>query len=205
AAAGLLAEDTSDGGHRPRHALLGEAVAAGLLPGERAVLHKRAARALAAAGDPALAAEVAGHWQAAGRLAEELPARIAAAEAAERVCGCAEAAAHWQRAIELSEAQPDAAAGIGVPRLSVRAIDALYRAGDSGRAGAVAEEAYRRFANDPDPATAAVVRHRAAVVRHRAAVSRANDAPDAGLPLMEEALRLFDQAPPSSEHAEALL
>ena len=67
AAARLLAEDTSDGGHRPRHALLGEAVAAGVLPGERAVLHERAARALAAAGDPALAAEVAGHWQAAGR------------------------------------------------------------------------------------------------------------------------------------------
>ena len=47
------------------------------------MLHERAARALA--GDPALAAEVAGHWRAAGRPAEELPARIAAAEAAERV------------------------------------------------------------------------------------------------------------------------
>src|SRR5271157_4612799 len=196
AAARLLAEDTTGGGHRPRHALLGEAVAAGLLPGERAVLHERAARALA--GDPALAAEVAGHWQAAGRPAEELPARIAAAEAAERVCGCAEAAVHWQRAIELSEAEPAAAAGIDVPRLSVRAIDALYRAGDSVRAGLVAEEAYRRFAGHADAATAAVVCHRAAVVR-------AKDAPAAGLPLMEEALRLFEQAPPSSDHTNALL
>jgi DNA-binding CsgD family transcriptional regulator/tetratricopeptide (TPR) repeat protein len=205
AEARLLAEDISGGGHRPRHALLAEAVASGLLPGERVMLHERTAQALA--GDQAPAAEVAGHWQAAGRPAEELPARIAAAEAAERVCGCAEAAAHWQRAIALSEVRPDAAAaaGIGVPRLSIRAIDALYRAGDSGRAGIVAEEAYRRFATDPDPSTAAVVRHRAAVVRHRAAVSRANDAPDAGLPLMEEALRLFDQAPPSFDHAEALL
>src|SRR5208282_268737 len=192
AAARLLAEDTSGRGHRPRHALLGEAVAAGLLPGERAVLHERAARALA--GDPALA----GHWQAAGRPAEELPARIAAAEAAERVCGCAEAAVHWQRAIELSEAEPAAAAGIDVPRLSVRAIDALYRAGDSVRAGLVAEEAYRRFAGHADAATAAVVCHRAAVVR-------AKDAPAAGLPLMEEALRLFEQAPPSSDHTNALL
>src|SRR5271166_3205395 len=196
AAARLLAEDAADGGHRPRHALLGEAVAAGLLPGERAVLHERAARALA--GDPALAAEVAGHWQAAGRPAEELPARVAAAEAAERVCGCAEAAVHWQRAIELSEAEPAAAAGIDVPRLSVRAIDALYRAGDSVRAGLVAEEAYRRFAGHADAATAAVVCHRAAVVR-------AKDAPAAGLPLMEEALRLFEQAPPSSDHTNALL
>ena len=166
AAARLLAEDTSGGGHRPRHALLGEAVAAGLLPGERAVLHERAARALAA-GDRALAAEVAGHWQAAGRPAEELPARVAAAEAAERVFGYAEAAAHWQRAIELGQAEPDAAAaaGIDVPRLSVRAIDAFLRAGDSVRAGLVAEEAYRRFAGHADPATAAVVCHRAAVVR----------------------------------------
>ena len=200
AAARLLAEDTTGGGHRPRHALLGEAVAAGLLPGERAVLHERAARALAAAGDPALAAEVAGHWQAAGRPAEELPARVAAAEAAERVFGYAQAAAHWQRASELGLAQPDAAAaaGIDVPRLSVRAIDAFFRAGDSVRAGLVAEEAYRRFAGHADPGTAAVV-------RHRAAFFRANDAPAAGLPLMEEALRLFEQAPPSFDHADALL
>ncbi len=198
AAARLLAEDTSGGGHRPRHALLGEAVAGGLLPGERAVLHERAARALA--GDPALAAEVAGHWQAAGRPAEELPARVAAAGAAERVFGYAQAAVHWQRAVELAGAQPGAAAaaGIDVPRLSVRAIDAFFRAGDSVRAGLAAEEAYRRFVGDPDPATAAVL-------CHRAAYFRASDAPATGLPLMEEALRLFEQAPPSFDHADALL
>jgi DNA-binding CsgD family transcriptional regulator/tetratricopeptide (TPR) repeat protein len=201
AEARLLAQDASDGGHRPRHALLGEAVAAGLLPGERAVLHERAARALASAGDPALAAEVAGHWQAAGRPAEELPARVAAAEAAERVFGYAQAAVHWQRASELGQAQPDAAAaaGIDVPRLSVRAIDAFLHCGDRVRAGLVAEEAYRRFAGHADSATAAVVCHRAAVVRARVAPR------SSGLPLMEEALRLFGQAPPSSDHADALL
>src|SRR6516225_7116248 len=108
AAARLLAEDAADGGHRLRHALLAEAVASGLLP-----------------------AELAGHWQAAGRPAEEFPARVAAAEAAERVFGYAQAAAHWQRAIELGQAQPGAAAaGIDAPRLSVRAIDAFFRAGD---------------------------------------------------------------------------
>jgi hypothetical protein len=67
AAARLLAEDTAGGAHRPRHVLLAEAVAAGLLPGERAVLHERTARALEAAGGGTLAAEAAGHWQAAGR------------------------------------------------------------------------------------------------------------------------------------------
>ena len=200
AAARLLAEDTSGGGHRPRHALLAEAVAAGLLPGERAVLHERTARALAAAGDQALAAEVAGHWQAAGRPAEELPARVAAAEAAERVFGYDEAAVHWQRAVELCQVQPEAAAaaGIDVPRLSVRAIDAFYRAGDSVRASLVAQEAYRRFAGHPDPATAAVICHRAALFHE-------SDVTAAGLPLMEEALRLFERAPPSFEHADALL
>src|SRR5215469_10567055 len=129
AAARLLAEDAGDGGHRPRHALLAEAVADGLLPGERAALHERTARALAA--DPALAAEAAGHWQAAGKPAEELPARAAAAKAAERVFGCAEAASHRQRAIELCQAYPEvaAAAGIDMPRMYVRAIDALFNSG----------------------------------------------------------------------------
>src|SRR5258705_141232 len=104
AAAHLLAPSTAEGEHRPRHALLAEAVAAGLLPGERVVLHERTARALEAAGGGMLAAEVAGHWAAAGRAAEELPARVAAAGAAERALGYADAAAHWQLASELSQA-----------------------------------------------------------------------------------------------------
>ena len=110
AAARLLAASTTGEGHRPRHALLAEAMAAGLLPGERVVLHERTALALEAAGGEMLAAEVAGHWAAAGRPAEELPARVAAAGAAERVFGYAEAAAHWLRVIELCQAAPAAAA-----------------------------------------------------------------------------------------------
>jgi DNA-binding CsgD family transcriptional regulator len=214
AAARLLAEDTPGGEYRPRHALLAEAVAAGLLPGERAALHGSVARALAASGDDRVA-EVAGHWQAAGNPAAELPARIAAAEAAERVFGYAEAAAHWQRAIELGQALPggadapsgaDAAdvaggvgvGGIGVARMYVRAIDTLDWSGAGVRAERVAEEAFRRFAGHCDPATAAAV-------CHRAGRWRAVGAPDAGLALIEEALRLFEQAPPSADQAEAWL
>jgi DNA-binding CsgD family transcriptional regulator/tetratricopeptide (TPR) repeat protein len=203
AAARLLAEtplatDGTGAGHRPRHALLAEAVADGLLPGERAVLHERTARTLAR--DQALAAEAAGHWQAAGRPDEELPARAAAAKAAERVFGYAQAAAHWQRAIELSQVQPDIAAATGhnLPRLYVRAIDALFGSGDSVQASLVAAEAYRRFAGHADPAMAAVV-------CHRAAIYRTSDTPAAGLPQMEQALRLFEKVPPSADHAEALL
>jgi DNA-binding CsgD family transcriptional regulator/tetratricopeptide (TPR) repeat protein len=200
AEARLLAEDTRGGGHRPRHAMLAEAVAGGLLPGERAALHERTARALAAAGDQALAAEMAGHWQAAGRPGEELTARTAAAEAAERVFGYAEAAVHWQRAIELAQARPGAAeaAGTDVLGLCLHAIDTLEWSGNGAAAREVAKEAYRRFAASPDPATAAIV-------RHRAAVYRAIETQGAGLPLIEEALWLFEQTQPSAEHAKAWL
>src|SRR5579872_619850 len=231
AAARLLAEDTSGDEYRPRHALLAEAVAAGLLPGERAALHGSMARVLAAAGGRG-AAQVAGHWQAAGNPAAELPARVAAAEAAERVFGYAEAAAHWQRAIELGQGMPGAAAAdgtgagrtggetagtgaapggetagtgetagvgeVGMARMYVRAIDTLDLSGAGVRAERVAEEAFRRFAGHPDPATAAAVCHRAG--RWRAA-----GAPDAGLDLVKEALRLYEQAPPSADQAEAWL
>jgi DNA-binding CsgD family transcriptional regulator/tetratricopeptide (TPR) repeat protein len=198
AAARLLADAAPEGAHRPRHALLCEAVTGGLLPGERRVLHERIARALEAAGDETLAAEAAGHWAAAGRPAGELPARLAAADAAERVFGYAEAAAHWLRAIELSEALPGAlrAPGAGLPRLYIRAIDALHVYGDRERAGEVAEEAYRRFADHPEPATAAVIHLRAAVLREYRRPAEA-------LPLMEKALQLFERCPPSADKAEA--
>jgi hypothetical protein len=45
----------------------------------------------------------------------------------------------------------------------------------------------------------------AAVVRHHTAFFQALDAPAAGLPLMEETLQLPGQAPPSFDHADALL
>jgi DNA-binding CsgD family transcriptional regulator len=143
---------------------------------------------------------VAGHWAAAGRGTAELRARVAAAEAAERVFGYAQAAGHWQRAIELCPQLPGAAgtSGTELPRLYLRAMDALEVSGDGERAGVLAEDAYRRFAGHPDPATAAVI-------HLRAAVFRGIEAPDAGLPLITEALRLFGQAPPSAEHAEAWL
>ncbi len=67
AAARLLGEGRADGTYRARHALLAEAVAGGLLPGELKVLHERCAQALQTAEDETLAAEVAGHWAAAGR------------------------------------------------------------------------------------------------------------------------------------------
>jgi DNA-binding CsgD family transcriptional regulator len=200
AAARLLAASTTDGAHRPRHALLAEAVSAELLSGERAGLHERTAQAMQAAGGGTLVAEVAGHWAAAGRPAEELPARIAAAGAAERVFAYADAAGHWQRAIELCHVLPGAArtAGIDLPRMYVRAMDALELSGAGARAAVVAEDVYHRFATHPDHATAAVI-------HQRTAYYRAIDEPATGLALIKEALRLFEQVPPSADHAEARL
>jgi hypothetical protein len=147
--------------------LLAEAVATELLPSERIALHERIAGALQAAGDYALAAEAAGHWAAAGRSGEELQARLTAANAAEQVFAYADAATHWQRAIELCRAEPcpDLGDGIDLPHLYIRAVDALEVSGNGVRAGAVAEEAYRRFADHPDRATAALMHSRAAYLR----------------------------------------
>jgi hypothetical protein len=163
----LLAGGMTGDAHRLRHALLGEAVTAGLLPGERALLHERTAGVLDAAGDDRLAAEAAGHWAAAGRGTEELAARMAAGSAAERVFAYAQAAAHWLRAIVLCQELPGAAKReeIDVPRMYVRAIDALEVSGDSERAGSLAEEAYRRYAAHPDSAAAALIHLRVAEFR----------------------------------------
>ena len=195
-----LAETAADGRHRARHALLAEAAAAHLLPGERRGLHERLAAGLQAGGE-ALAGEAADHWAAAGRGPEELRARLTAARAAERVSGYAEAAAHWQRAIELDQGD----AGPDLPGWYVRAIDARHLAGDAEGAGVLAEEACRRFAGHPDPAIAAVVRERAARFRGIGDVFLGGPSvAGSGIPLITEALALFDQAPPSAEHAEAL-
>jgi DNA-binding CsgD family transcriptional regulator/tetratricopeptide (TPR) repeat protein len=197
-AARLLAAP-ADRGHRLRHALLAEAVGAEMMPGERVALHERIARALEMTGDDTLAAEAAGHWAAAGRTAEELQARLTAALAAEQVFAYADAATHLQRAIKLC-LEPDAELGDGIdlPHLYLRAVDTLELSGDGVRAGAVAEEAYRRFADHPDPATAAVIHLRAGYLRGL-------DSPAAGRPLMNKALRLFEGTPPppSAEHAKA--
>jgi hypothetical protein len=110
----VLAEDSAGGAHRSRHALLAEAVAGGLLPGERVTLHERLAQALVMAGDATLAAEAAEHWQATGCQAGELSARVAAAGAAEWVFGYAQAATHWQRALELWPEVSDASNDAGM-------------------------------------------------------------------------------------------
>jgi DNA-binding NarL/FixJ family response regulator len=129
---------------------------------------------------------------------------VAAAGAAERVFGYTEAAVHLQRAIELSRA-PSAAGpdGTGLPRLYLRAVNALEVSGDRDRARVLAEEAHHRFAGHPDPATAAAICYRIARLRGIDAVYFGGPDAPAALALAKEALRLYEQAPPSAEQAIA--
>ncbi|MCW2569878.1 MAG: hypothetical protein JWN54_3975, partial [Mycobacterium sp.] len=198
-AAALLAAGSGDGGCRPRHALLAEAVCTHLLPGELRWLHARIAETLEADGDPALSTEVAGHWAAAGRPADEFRASVVAARAAGRVFAFVEAAALWRRAIALGEQLPAAVAALGLDpaRLHLAAVEALEAAGRATEAAALVEEAYTRFGAGPD-------HHTAALVHLRAAQYRTLADPAAARPLFEEALRLFAGSPPCAEHAEAL-
>jgi DNA-binding CsgD family transcriptional regulator/tetratricopeptide (TPR) repeat protein len=215
-AAGVRESGRSARANRPRHALLAVAVAGALLPGERAVLHERTAAMLESAGDDRLAAEAAGHWLAAGRPDRELPARVTAGLAAERVFGYAQVAAHFLRAIELWRdlpglggrpasvpsgtgprgTGPQETGMPGLPGLYVRAVDALRIAGDIERAGALAEEAYSLFAGHPDPDTAAAV-------TIRAAESRMASRPEAARQLFQEAISVVSDGPPSAVQAEA--
>jgi DNA-binding NarL/FixJ family response regulator len=73
---------------------------------------------LAVGEDPALtAAELAHHWQAAGRLAESLAASVQAGRAAELAHAPIEAQAHYSRALELWPRVADAEAVAGTDRL----------------------------------------------------------------------------------------
>src|SRR5262249_57034476 len=88
--------------------------------------------------------------------------------------------------------------GLGGPRGCGGASAARRTAGAGDGGGGLAGEASRRYAGHEDPSTAAVI-------CARTAYFRAITAPDAGLPLMNEALRLFGQSGPSAEHAQAWL
>jgi DNA-binding CsgD family transcriptional regulator len=198
--ASLLAVPGPEGACRPRHALLAEAVLTGLLPGERVSLHARVAEALETTGDPALSAEIAAHWAAAGQPAAELGATVAAAEAAVSVLAYADAAARWQRAIALSDQLPEAAAARGVDpvRLHLEAVNALDAAGQVRDAALLAEHAYDRFGASPDRDTAAAVH--LLVARYRL-MTRPGPLPE----VLERAVRLVADGPPTADQAEALL
>ena len=201
AEARLLAMDDarSELGCRPRHALLAEAISADLLADGRRQIHAGVAEAMQGLADPALSAEIAGHWAAAGRPDEELRALVAAAESSRRMHAFSAAAELWLRAIPLAESIPDTIDRLDVDpaRLRIKAVDALRACGRDSEAGALAEETYQAYAAHADVEVGAMIRHRAA--NHR----RSSD-PTAANAVFEEAGRLYDSLPESTNHARML-
>jgi DNA-binding CsgD family transcriptional regulator len=89
------------------HVLLQEAIEGDLLPGERAIAHEAFAEALERdpelAGSPAAAAaELARHWDGAGRVEEAMASSIVAADAAYAVNAYQQALRLYDRALELA-------------------------------------------------------------------------------------------------------
>ena len=191
-AAGVLVADATNGGLRPRHALLGEVIERDLLPAERRSLHERFATVLAAnAGhaDPSpagAAAESAHHWLAADRPLEAFRAAIAAAAAAEAIYAFPAASRQFAIAISLEgrlapedRAAPDLPDPVDLRRRAARAAD---DAGDNEGALAWLHDALALVDPADDPVRAGAIHSRIgfhlwmaerndeALVEHRTAV-----------------------------------
>jgi DNA-binding CsgD family transcriptional regulator len=143
-----------------RHALGHEAIYDELLPGERAAIHERVATILDAhpemtvGGTPAMvAAELANHWHAAGRIAETVVASVRAGRAADEAQAPIEAEIHYRRAIELWPRLPDAAALTGMDRGSLleRAAEAASLAGSHHGAAVLADQLLAELDRDREP------------------------------------------------------
>ncbi len=118
-----------------RHALVGEAVLADLLPGQRRRLHQAYAAALLAEPGLAPASELARHAAAGGDLATAVTASRAAGEAAMAMGGPREALALFEAALSwMDEADP------GRDGVSLAAARAAAAAGDVARGVALLDD-----------------------------------------------------------------
>jgi ATP/maltotriose-dependent transcriptional regulator MalT len=117
----LVPTDGAGSGYVFRHALLQEAVAGTLLPGEAARMHRRVAEVLTASptlggGRAFLAGRIARHWHAAGDGHQALVASVSAAREAKQALAFSEALSHYERAIALLGTVPEAEALLDEPR-----------------------------------------------------------------------------------------
>jgi len=189
-----------------RHALLGEAVYADVLPGERARFHAAIARALtdapdlASEGGAVAAAELAHHWKAAHELGDALAASVAAGRAAARIAAYPEAQRHFEYALDVWDRVdgPEARAGIDRIELTCRAAEAAHRGIDRDRAIALARDATARVDARRDPVRAGVLHER--LGRYLWVLGRNDDATAA----YREAVAILPADPPSAERARVV-
>jgi DNA-binding CsgD family transcriptional regulator/tetratricopeptide (TPR) repeat protein len=184
-----------------RHALVREVSEEELLAGERRELHERLASVLAdrtelAEPSPAgAAAELAFHWEGAGRPAEALQAAIEAGAAAARVAAWADADRQYERALRLADAAqlPD---GIDPVELLRRAAEAAELSGDLPRAQSLVD---RALAEAEDRSERVALLH----ARHGYLRWTQGDN-DGSLAAYERGLALLPKKPPTAARARIL-
>lgn len=207
-AAGVLVADPSTGSLRPRHALLGEVVEAGLLPSERRALHERFATVLGGrsteggANGPDMA-ELAYHWLRAARPEEAYRASIAAGAQAEEIHAYASAVRHYAQAIDLeARVSPVALAADDLPtavELRMRGARAADDVGDDDRAIGWLRDALQRVDTASDPQRAGIIHSR---LGYSLWAAERNEEAHAE---HREAVRLVPASPPTAARARVLV
>lgn len=166
-----------------RHALLGETVADGLLPGERLRLHRAYAAVLADQPDLAPASELARHSAAAGDLPTAVRASRAAAEAALAVGGPQDALHHFEAALTwLGDDDP------ARDEVTLRASAAAMVSGQPIRAVDLLRDRLDHPGRDQRP------EHRADLLATLVVRSRSLDLPVDAVALTTEAMSLLGEA-----------
>ncbi|MBA3308178.1 MAG: AAA family ATPase [Chloroflexi bacterium] len=199
----VLVMDRSQGTYRFRHALLREVAEDELLPAELRDLHQRYSETLTQHPDLAdrspagAAAELAHHWDAAGRTDEAYLASVEAAAAAESVAAHAQALRHYERALALV---PLLSPDIAVDRVGLlrRAVDAADLASEIPRAIEHARAALELIDETVEPTVAGLLHSRMGYLTW---VS--GDGPG-GLLRHRKAESLVPAEPPTRERAQVL-
>ena len=200
----VLDVDERSGTYQFRHALLAEAVASELLPGERRRLHEEVATWQSAAGPGGAlrgtASELAHHWFAAGRLSEALVASIAASRAATAFFAHADAFRQAERAVDLWDRVPDAEAAAGMTRLDVLRLgaEAANNAGNGTRSVELWRLALAEVDESSDPVAAGVLHSKLAYNLWTAGDSQAS------LAEHRTAVALIPPDPPTVERARVV-
>lgn len=182
---GVLVVDGDEYGFR--HALVREAIAADILPGERARYHARYAEAyesLAAAGTRRLAAEISYHWLGANNAAKAFPATVQAMHEARRSTAFASAAQLGERALGLWDVVDDAEQIAGMSRMEFmgRTASHLRNAGENERSLTLLKSALAECPPD-DPDFPRLLRDEA--------LTLAGAGRPGSIPLLEQALEVL--------------
>ncbi|MDR7252552.1 tetratricopeptide (TPR) repeat protein [Nocardioides sp. BE266] len=172
------------------HPLFIEAIERRMVPGEAAQVHARLAGALARAAD-AEPAEIADHWQQAGRPDLEAPVRVAAARRAAGRFAWPQALAGWLRTLALADAGVDTGE-VAMWEVVVHGGEAALDIGDmtSARDLFVRAEA---LVPDLPP------RERALLMHWMSSFLVATGEAARGLQVLDEAVHILEQLPASPD------